>query len=64
MTTRDENWPDGTPCWVDVSVDEVEKANTFYTALFGWDVEVAGPEYGGYGSCRKDGRRSPASPRR
>ena len=42
---------------MDVSVDEVEKANTFYTALFGWDVEVAGPEYGGYGGCRKDGRR-------
>lgn len=57
MTTRDENWPEGTPCWVDVSVDDVEKAQTFYTALFGWDVEVAGPEYGGYGSCRKDGRR-------
>ena len=64
MTTRDENWPDGTPCWVDVSVDEVEKANTFYSALFGWDVEVAGPEYGGYGAAGRTAGGSPASPRR
>jgi uncharacterized protein len=56
MVTRDTRWPAGTPCWVDVSVDDVPRAIAFYQALFGWDIEVGGPEVGGYSIARKDGR--------
>ncbi len=48
MVTRDTRWPSGTPCWVDVSVDDVPKAIAFYQALFGWDIQAGGPEVGGY----------------
>ncbi len=56
MVTRDSRWPAGTPCWVDVSVDDVPKAITFYQALFGWDIQVGGPEVGGYSIARLENR--------
>ena len=55
MTTRDTNWPEGTPCWVDLAVDDFEKAKAFYSTLFGWQIEVGPPEFGGYANCSKDG---------
>jgi len=42
VVTRDTRWPAGTPCWVDVSADDVPKAIAFYQALFGWDIELGG----------------------
>ena len=56
MVTRDTRWPAGTPCWVDISVEDVPKAIAFYEALFGWDVQVGGPEVGGYSIARSGGR--------
>jgi predicted enzyme related to lactoylglutathione lyase len=56
MVTRDTRWPAGTPCWVDVSVDDVPKAIAFYQALFGWDIQVGGPEVGGYSIAHLDNR--------
>jgi uncharacterized protein len=56
VVTRDTRWPAGTPCWVDVSVDDIPKAIAFYEALFGWDVQLGGPEVGGYSIAHKDGR--------
>jgi uncharacterized protein len=56
VVTRDTRWPAGTPCWVDVSVDDVPKAVAFYEALFGWDIQVGGPEVGGYAIAHKDGQ--------
>jgi uncharacterized protein len=56
VVTRDTRWPAGTPCWVDVSVDDISKAITFYQALFGWDIEQGGPEVGGYSIAHLDGR--------
>ena len=56
MVTRDTRWPAGTPCWVDVSVDDVPKAVAFYEGLFGWDIQVGGPEVGGYSIAHSDGR--------
>jgi predicted enzyme related to lactoylglutathione lyase len=38
----------GTPCWVDLMTPDLDAAKAFYTALFGWDLEDAGPESGGY----------------
>jgi uncharacterized protein len=56
VVTRDTRWPAGTPCWVDVSVDDVPKAIVFYQALFGWDIPLGGPEVGGYSIAHQDGR--------
>jgi predicted enzyme related to lactoylglutathione lyase len=56
VVTRDTRWPAGTPCWVDVSVDDVPKAIAFYQALFGWDIELGGPEVGGYSIAHSGGR--------
>jgi uncharacterized protein len=56
VVTRDTRWPAGTPCWVDVSVDDVPKAIAFYEGLFGWDIQVGGPEAGGYSIAHSGGR--------
>jgi uncharacterized protein len=56
VVTRNTRWPAGTPCWVDVSVDDVPKAIAFYQALFGWDIELGGPEVGGYSIAHSGGR--------
>ena len=56
MVTRDTAWPDGTPCWVDLGVDDIAKASTFYAGLFGWDIQAGPPEAGGYTMCLKNGR--------
>ena len=56
MGTRDARWPAGTPCWVDVSVDDVSKAIAFYQALFGWEIQAGGPEVGGYAIAHHHGR--------
>src|SRR5580700_6439952 len=57
MVTRDIAWGDGTPCWVDLSVADVDQASAFYAGLFGWEVQPGPPEAGGYSVCRKDGRQ-------
>jgi predicted enzyme related to lactoylglutathione lyase len=56
MVTRDTAWPAGTPCWIDLGVDDIARAGAFYTSLFGWDVRPGPPEAGGYAMCLKDGR--------
>src|SRR3954465_7126152 len=49
----------GTPSWVDLSTSDVDGAKRFYTELFGWDAEDAGPpeETGGYGFFMQGGKR-------
>jgi predicted enzyme related to lactoylglutathione lyase len=56
MVTRDTPWPAGTPCWIDLAVNDVDKASGFYERLFGWDIQAGSPEVGGYAICLKDGR--------
>ena len=57
MGTRTSH-PHGTPSWVDLGTPDVDKAATFYSALFGWEVEEAGPveETGGYRMARLQGK--------
>lgn len=55
MVIRHDPWPAGTPCWVDLAVDDTEKARTFYGSLFGWDMPAGTPETGGYMNCSLDG---------
>jgi predicted enzyme related to lactoylglutathione lyase len=41
---------------VDLGVDDISRAVTFYSQLFGWDVQPGPPEAGGYRMCLKEGR--------
>lgn len=56
MVTRDTPWPAGTPCWVDLGVSDVPKAIAFYSAQFGWDIQVGPPEAGGYAIAHLEGK--------
>lgn len=56
MPIRTDPWPDGTPCWVDLAVPDVEAAREFYTAVLGWEFQDTGEDFGGYVLCLQDGR--------
>lgn len=38
----------GTPCWVDLTSTDLEKTKPFYAALFGWNFDDTGPDFGHY----------------
>ncbi|MDA4106220.1 hypothetical protein MHOL44478_02930 [Mycobacterium holsaticum DSM 44478] len=48
--------PVGAPTWIDLATSDLERAQQFYGAVFGWTFESSGPEYGGYVTALKDGR--------
>ncbi|WP_030685242.1 VOC family protein [Streptomyces sp. NRRL B-1347] len=56
MTVRDTPWPEGTPCWVEVQVDDPVRTSAFYGRLFGWTFLDHGEEYDHYLTARLDGR--------
>jgi uncharacterized protein len=56
MSTHDGPWPNGTPCWTDLNVDDPDAAAAFYTAVLGWDVEPGDESTGGYRICSVGGR--------
>jgi predicted enzyme related to lactoylglutathione lyase len=56
MVTRDTNWPEGTPCWVDLAADDFDKSAAFYSTLFGWTVQRGPVEFGGYAVATRAGR--------
>ena len=49
-----ETYPHGVPCWVDLLVDDPERATAFYRELFGWEFTGPGPmpDGGGYHVAR------------
>ncbi len=56
MPTRDDAWPQGTPCWIDCQVDDTTKAREFYAGLFGWEIYDSPEEAGGYLMAMKHGK--------
>ncbi|WP_067699434.1 VOC family protein [Nocardia jejuensis] len=56
MPTRDSAWPQGTPCWVDCSVDDPAAARDYYSRLLGWEILDSPPEAGGYLMAMSNGR--------
>jgi uncharacterized protein len=56
MVTRDTAWAPGTPCWIDLGVADIPKAEAFYSGLFDWDIQDTGPDSGGYRMCELGGR--------
>ncbi|MGH3765955.1 MAG: hypothetical protein ACRDS0_07465 [Pseudonocardiaceae bacterium] len=61
MPIRSEQWPAGTPCWIDLSVPDVAAAKEFYGAVFGWSFLDTGPDFGHYQICQVEGRAPPPS---
>lgn len=60
MPTRDEAWPQGTPCWIDCQVDDTGAARVFYGELFGWDISPDPVDASGYLIARLGGRPAAA----
>ena len=56
MPTRDDAWPQGTPCWVDCQVDDTAEAREFYSSLFGWEIADSAADAGGYLMATKNRR--------
>ncbi|MGW1769016.1 VOC family protein [Streptomyces sp. NPDC002073] len=54
MLTTD--YVDGAPNWVDLGAPDIDAVSAFYAGLFGWDFEAGGPDVGGYGMFRLDGK--------
>lgn len=45
----------GTPIWVDISVADLDRSQSFYRSLLGWDYTPSVPELGGYCNALVDG---------
>ena len=56
MSFTDTPWPDGTPCWVDLAVPDLQAARDFYGPVLGWDFADTGEEYGHFTICQVEGR--------
>lgn len=52
MTTHLRAKPAGTPTWVDVMTPDINAAFAFYQAVFGWEYDIGGAEFGGYSIAR------------
>ncbi|WP_067538421.1 VOC family protein [Nocardia crassostreae] len=50
------NYVPGTPTWIDLGSPDIDASVAFYGQVFGWDVQSAGPESGGYGFFLSDGK--------
>ncbi|MGW6054621.1 VOC family protein [Streptomyces sp. NPDC055189] len=46
----------GAPTWVELGNPDLEGAHAFYRALFGWEFQSGGAEFGGYGMYQADGK--------
>jgi predicted enzyme related to lactoylglutathione lyase len=51
MVEITSNAPGGTPTWVDLGIPDLQRAITFYGALFGWEFDEGPPETGRYTMC-------------
>lgn len=54
MSVVTKPWPPGTPCWADLGVPDTEAAQSFYSALLGWQWGPASAEFGGYTNAIKE----------
>jgi predicted enzyme related to lactoylglutathione lyase len=57
MTTHQGQWAAGTPCWVDLSVNDVGRSQAFYAAVLGWEFSDRAEDYGGYSNAFVNGYR-------
>ncbi|MFI1362627.1 VOC family protein [Streptomyces griseochromogenes] len=46
----------GAPNWLDLGSPDTDASAAFYSAVFGWEHQSAGPEAGGYGFFKRNGK--------
>ncbi|WP_251076943.1 VOC family protein [Streptomyces benahoarensis] len=51
-------FPEGTPCWVDAMLPDLDAGKRFYGELFGWTFDEGAAEFGGYTLAFRDGRKA------
>ncbi|WP_425308053.1 VOC family protein [Ammonicoccus fulvus] len=56
MTDHSTPWPNGIPCWADITVTDIDRSKQFYADVFGWEYGPSGPEFGGYTNAQVGGR--------
>ncbi|MEO5743812.1 MAG: VOC family protein [Terracoccus sp.] len=49
------DYPAGAPCWVDLLVGDVPRAQAFYSAVFGWEWRAGDELSGGYRLALREG---------
>lgn len=47
----------GAPCWIELLTSDPDAARAFYGTLFGWTIEDADPDFGGYANAHVGGAR-------
>lgn len=52
MSVKKQAWPEGTPAWADLMAADLSAAQEFYAALFGWEYDEGGEEFGHYATAR------------
>ncbi|MEO5875606.1 MAG: VOC family protein [Streptosporangiaceae bacterium] len=57
MSDVTESPAPGAPCWIDLGIPDAARAMEFYRAVFGWDYDDKGAEYGGYITALKNGKQ-------
>jgi len=55
MATHTSAWPQGSPCWLDLAVPDLDVARAFYSAVLGWHTSEPQPDYGNYVMGEVDG---------
>jgi len=56
MSVHEKPWADGTPCWADLAVPDLELARQFYGSLLGWQFEIGHEDTGFYTTALIGGR--------
>ena len=56
MSTKISTWPAATPLWVDLGVDDLTAAKSFYAEPFGWDFVSGGKDPADYVLAHLRGR--------
>ena len=51
-----ESYPDGAPCWADLTTPDLKAAEDFYRPLLGWQFQDTGPEHEHYTMCLVSGK--------
>ncbi|SOD63160.1 hypothetical protein SAMN06297387_109102 [Streptomyces zhaozhouensis] len=55
MAARPEGFPEGVPCWADVTLPDLAAGKAFYGELFGWTFDEGAAEFGHYTQAFADG---------
>lgn len=50
-------YDEGTPCWIDLMSNDLERAKQFYGAVFGWEFTDTGEESGHYNLATLNGKQ-------